>query len=94
MTSAAKELNMQQTRFYNTHGMIDNSSTVRDMAIVTYECLKIPLFCKIIATKRHIAQAKFVNSMGQMENRQLLFNNTNKLLAFPFYKGVKTGYNQ
>jgi D-alanyl-D-alanine carboxypeptidase len=77
MNSALKELNMQQTKFYNTHGMIDNSSTVRDNAIVTCECLKILLFSKIIATKRHIAQAKFVNSLGQIETRQLLFNNTN-----------------
>lgn len=92
MNSAAKELNMHQTRFYNSHGLVDNVSTVRDLAKATYECLKIPLFCKIIATKRHVCKAKFINSLGQVEYRTLTFTNTNKLLQNPCYKGVKTGY--
>jgi D-alanyl-D-alanine carboxypeptidase len=94
MNSAAKELKMNQTRFYNSHGMVDNVSTVRDLAKVTYECLKIPLFCKVVATKKHLGKARFVNSLGQVELRQLQFTNTNKLLQNPCYKGVKTGYSQ
>lgn len=94
MNSAAKELNMHQTRFYNTHGLIDNVSTVRDLAKITYECMKIPLFCQIMGTKKYTGKAKFVNSLGQVETRPILFVNTNKLLQNPFYKGVKTGYSQ
>lgn len=57
---------MTQTQFFNCHGMVENISTVKDLGILTYECLKIPLFTKIIATKKHTAKARFINSLGHL----------------------------
>lgn len=57
---------MTQTKFYNSHGMIENLSTVKDLATITYECLRIPLFNQIVSTKKHTAKAKFINSLGQI----------------------------
>jgi D-alanyl-D-alanine carboxypeptidase len=56
--------------------------------------MKIPLFSRIVSTKKHTAKAKFINSLGQIEFKDLIFVNTNKLLANPCYKGVKTGSTQ
>lgn len=49
------------------------------------------MFTRIIATKKHMAQVRFVNTVGKLETRLMPLINTNKLLSNTFYKGVKAG---
>lgn len=87
-----KEINCQNTTFYNPHGLFHpkHQTTAYDMALITREALKNPVFCQIVSTVRYTRPKT---------NKQepSVFVQSNKLLRsgnfyYPKAIGVKTGY--
>jgi serine-type D-Ala-D-Ala carboxypeptidase (penicillin-binding protein 5/6) len=87
-----KEIHCQNTTFYNPHGLFHpkHQSTAYDMALMTREALKSPVFCKIVST---------LSYPRPLTNKQpsATFVQHNKLLKhgayyYPKAIGVKTGY--
>ena len=88
MNMRARELGAQSTHFCNPHGLYqpDHYTTARDLALITREALKHPLFRRLVATR-----ATTVPFEGKPWRRAV--HSKNRLLAdFPGGDGVKTGY--
>ncbi len=88
MNQRAAELELNNTRFSNPHGLSDSNhkTTARELAIITAEAMEYPLFCEIVSCK-----TKKVRYRGNKDGRSLV--NHNKLLfGFEGAIGVKTGY--
>jgi serine-type D-Ala-D-Ala carboxypeptidase (penicillin-binding protein 5/6) len=92
LNSYLKQLGCLATTFYNPHGLFHpkHQTTAYDMALITREALKNPVFCKIVSTVRHTRPKT---------NKQepSTFIQTNKLLKsgslyYPKSIGVKTGH--
>ena len=74
--------------------MVNNISCGVDIAKATSECFKIPLFCKIVNTKEMVIQARYVDNNGDMMQRAINLENTNRLLWTGIgCLGGKTGCN-
>ena len=60
MNVYAKELGMKDTYFDSPHGLMNrfNQSTVADMAKLTYECMQIPLFRRVVGTHKLETRAR------------------------------------
>ena len=87
MNNKARELKLSSTNFKNPHGLDDpeHYTTAEELAIITAEALKNPLFKQIVSTKR----ATVTNTAG--ESRIIV--NHNKLLSmYDGAYGVKTGF--
>lgn len=80
MNSYSAELNLTNSTFLNVHGMCKNKSSARDMAVLTSECYKIPLFSKVVNTRSYGLKAKYISSQGEMRVKEIQLNNTNRLL--------------
>jgi len=87
-----KDLGCKQTRFLNPHGLHhpDHQTTAYDMAILTKEALKDPLFREIVST------AKFTRPKSNKQAPTLLLQ-TNMLIRegknhYSKAIGVKTGH--
>lgn len=89
MNNMAKSLDMKSTRFGNPHGLpsTQSGSNPEDLSLLIHECLKIELFKEIIRTKNFSCWIK--DSEGV--SREIVWENTNKLLRRPGFIGVKTG---
>jgi len=89
MNEAAKELELGDTHFENTHGLTDDEhkASARDLAKLASEAMKLPLFCEIVATPQ---RGCTVSGPGGYK-RNVLWKNTNHLLSIEGYDGVKTG---
>lgn len=88
MNLRAKELGLTNTHFANPHGLSDERhyTTARELAIITAEAMKYPLFREIVSTKSYS-----VRYCGTENGRRL--TNHNKLLSgYDGANGVKTGY--
>lgn len=87
MNKKAKEIGMKNTLYNNSHGLDEqtkNHSTAYDMAMLSSYAIKIPIYKKIVSTK------KWTVSNG---TKTYLWNNRNKLLSLYEYAiGGKTGY--
>lgn len=95
MTEYAKELGLSGSSFVNTHGMCKNKSTARDVALLTSECFKIPLFTKIVSTKNYMVSARYISEVGELKTINIDLINTNKLLWLNSgCIGGKTGCNK
>jgi D-alanyl-D-alanine carboxypeptidase (penicillin-binding protein 5/6) len=82
MNARAKSLGAVNSNFVTPHGLDREGqySTAYDMALITIEALKNPLFCQIVST-----------SSFYIPGHSLY--NTNELLgSYPGVDGVKTGY--
>ncbi len=87
MNDFASELHLKNTKFANPHGLHDKNhyTTARELAIITTQAMRNPVFCKI-------AEAKNV-SFIRPDGAHVSFGNKNKLLnTFEGACGVKTGY--
>ncbi|MCA1740615.1 MAG: D-alanyl-D-alanine carboxypeptidase, partial [Actinobacteria bacterium] len=85
MNEKASSMGLENTNFETPAGLdtSDNYSSARDLAILTHEALKYPLFAEIVNTK----DAKI-----STQNREIEISNTNQLLTtYPPATGVKTG---
>lgn len=92
MNAYIKQLGCQATTFYNPHGLHHpkQQTTAYDLANLTREALKNPIFCEIIATVR------YTRPKTNKQEPSILVQ-TNRLLRngpyfYPKAIGVKTGY--
>jgi D-alanyl-D-alanine carboxypeptidase (penicillin-binding protein 5/6) len=89
MNEAADQLGMEDSHFENTHGLTGekHKASAGDLAKLTHEAIKLPLFCEIVSTPQHGCT---VSGPGGYV-RNVLWKNTNHLLGIEGYDGVKTG---
>lgn len=89
MNKTARGLGLEHTHYSNPHGLINkyNKSSTSDQCRLTAVAMRNRLFQKIVATKIYRCQAITRNDT----KRELLWYNTNKLLALEECVGVKTG---
>jgi D-alanyl-D-alanine carboxypeptidase (penicillin-binding protein 5/6) len=85
----AAELGLRETHFVNPHGLpaAGHRSSARDLAKLAQVALLDPTFARVVATPRR--GATLVD--GEGKTRNVIWTNTNKLLEFEGYDGVKTG---
>lgn len=79
---------MKQSFFGNPHGLPNyrNTSNPYDLSLLIAQCLQIPLFCKIVAT---VSYNIWITNEGV--KKEVIWENTNKLLRRKGFVGVKTG---
>jgi D-alanyl-D-alanine carboxypeptidase (penicillin-binding protein 5/6) len=89
MNAAAADLGMKNSHFTNTHGLTDSThlSTVSDMAKLTKAALNTPGFRELVSCRQHGCE---VGVPGGYK-RNVKWENTNRLLGFEGYTGIKTG---
>ncbi len=88
MNDRAEELGLENTHFTNPHGLSDENhyTTARELAIITAEAMKYPLFFEISATKS--IKVRY----DGIENGRLLINHNKLLKTYNGATGGKTGY--
>jgi serine-type D-Ala-D-Ala carboxypeptidase (penicillin-binding protein 5/6) len=92
MNAYLKEVGCSQTTFYNPHGLHDprHQTTAYDLAILTKEGLKNPIFCEIVSSKR------FMRPKTNKQKATTLLQGNRLLRPGKLYYskaiGVKTGY--
>lgn len=89
MNAEAKRLGMKNTGYKNPHGLTAKGhvTTAWDMTLLAREAMKHPLLREIVSTRQHVYT---VSSVVGYE-REVVWNNTNRLLGYEGYLGVKTG---
>lgn len=89
MNRQAALLGMSDTHYENPHGLPakDHQSSARDLIKLAYAAMQNPLFRQYVNTRQH---GTTVTGEGGYE-RNVVWKNTNKLLAIDGYSGVKTG---
>jgi D-alanyl-D-alanine carboxypeptidase (penicillin-binding protein 5/6) len=89
MNLEAKRLGMLNTSYRNPHGMTDaeHKSTPADLALLGSQLLQHPLLQRVVSTRQRGAAVK---GQGGYQ-RNVVWKNTNELLAIEGYAGVKTG---
>ncbi len=89
MNAQAKKLGMADTGYRNPHGLTaaGHVTTASDMAKLAFAALKQPLFREIVATPQHGCQLESIDGY----QRNVVWNNTNRLLGIEGFDGVKTG---
>jgi D-alanyl-D-alanine carboxypeptidase (penicillin-binding protein 5/6) len=89
MNRAALDIGMEETHFKNTHGLPDreHKMSARDLAKLSQAAMQLPVFRQCVSTTRFGCK---VGSLAGYE-RNLVWNNTNRLLSIEGYDGVKTG---
>lgn len=88
MNAEAERLGLANTHFCNPHGLHAEGhyTSAYDLAMITREAYREPLFAKIVASKSY-------RSEDPRESEIHVFYNKNKLLStFDGANGVKTGY--
>ena len=87
MNKKAKELNMKNTIFQNSHGLDEvtqNKSTAYDMALLSAYAYKNPIYKEISNTKRY---------QTKTNDKSYIWYNRNKLLTtYKYATGGKNGY--
>lgn len=89
MNLEAQRLGMNSTTYRNPHGMTDaqHKSTPNDLALLGRQILQNPLLQTVVSTRQ---RGTTVRGPGGYQ-RNVLWKNTNELLAIEGYEGVKTG---
>ncbi len=89
MNAEAARLGMTKTQFSNPHGLSTDThlSTASDLAILAQAATKSDLFRHYVSTRQRGAT---VTEPGGY-SRNVMWKNTNQLLAIEGYDGVKTG---
>ncbi len=89
MNATAEELRLSHTHFVNTHGLPadDHHAGAGDLARLAAVLLKDPVLAKVVATSKH--GCALVDAEGNARN--VVWENTNRLLGIEGYDGVKTG---
>lgn len=88
MNEKAAALGLENTHFVNPHGLHDDAhyTTARELAVLTAEALKNPVFREIVGTyKKEIP-------LRETEGMRLLVNHNRLLKTCEGCIGVKTGY--
>jgi serine-type D-Ala-D-Ala carboxypeptidase (penicillin-binding protein 5/6) len=89
MNRLAVELSLNETHFVNPNGLPADGhhSSARDLARLTQHALALPTFAAYVSTPQHACS--LIDNHGQ--RRDVVWNNTNRLLETEGYDGVKTG---
>ncbi|WP_435011023.1 peptidoglycan-binding protein [Tundrisphaera lichenicola] len=89
MNRVADELGLRETHFANPHGLPapGHQASPRDLARLAHVAMADPTFAKVVGTTRR--GASLVDASGA--SRNVVWKNTNDLLGFEGYEGVKTG---
>ena len=89
MNARAAALGLRSTTYGNPHGLTVEGcgSTAREVAALARETMKHDLFREIVATRRRTATLENIEGY----RREVVWNNTNKLLGIEGYEGIKTG---
>ena len=89
MNEEAKRLGMENTSYKNPHGLTakDHVTTPADLAKLAREAMQMPRFREVVGTRQYLTTVKSVSGY----ERQVLWENTNRLLGRQGYLGVKTG---
>jgi D-alanyl-D-alanine carboxypeptidase (penicillin-binding protein 5/6) len=89
MNRTAKELGLNETRYLNPHGLseTDHRSSARDLAKLAWTAMQNALFRQYVQTRQ---RGCTVAGPGGYR-RNVLWKNTNDLLAIDGYVGIKTG---
>ncbi len=87
MNSTAEELGLENTHFENPHGLSDKNhyTTAHDLAIITAQAMRHPVFRQIVGTKKYTFTPKKGTTRTLVNHNKLLF-------GFDGATGVKTGY--
>lgn len=90
MNEYASNLNMNNTIFYNPHGLEEdngnaNKSTTLDMAKLTKYAMENSIFREIFKTKKYTVKTNY---------KTYIWHNKNKLLNLDYITGGKTGYTE
>lgn len=90
MNKIAKALNLSNTRFANTHGLMNENSysTAGDIALLTSEAMKNTTFREIVSKREFTCK---ILNRTYSQHRKSTWKNTNKLLSIEGFLGVKTG---
>ena len=87
MNRQAATLKMEDTKYLDPHGLGNNRSSPRDLAKLAAHALKDKRFAQYVQTRRH--QCMVVGPKD--EKREVVWENTNRLLGIEGYEGIKTG---
>lgn len=89
MNRQAESLGLEETHYENTHGLTakGHHTSARDLARLAATCLKDPVFAKVVSTSKR--GCKLSGPEGRTRN--VVWENTNRLLGIEGYTGVKTG---
>jgi D-alanyl-D-alanine carboxypeptidase (penicillin-binding protein 5/6) len=89
MNHKAKELGLAETTYENTHGLTTpvHKTSPRNLLTLTWHAMQVPCFYRCTNTRQRGYQV--TSTAGYTRN--LLWKNTNQLLAIEGYDGVKTG---
>ncbi len=89
MNDQAKELGLSNTHFANPHGLTEDKhySSAIDLAQLALAASKVPLLAEVVNTPEHGCRLR--SSAGY--TRDVLWTNTNRLLAQQGFSGMKTG---
>ena len=89
MNRMAQDQQMHNTQFKNPHGLTEEGhlSTAHDLVKLAYAAMRLPEFQKRVACRQ---RGSTVTGPGGYR-RNMLWKNTNRLLAIDGYRGVKTG---
>jgi D-alanyl-D-alanine carboxypeptidase (penicillin-binding protein 5/6) len=89
MNRQAEKLGLKQTHYANPHGLTapGHRSSAADQLTLAFHVLQNDLLARIVSTRQHGSR---VTGPGGYQ-RNVLWKNTNHLLAIEGYDGVKTG---
>ncbi|MCA9198719.1 MAG: D-alanyl-D-alanine carboxypeptidase, partial [Planctomycetales bacterium] len=89
MNRLAKEIGMEHSHYHNTHGLTEDGHLLaaEDLAKLARYAMQNRRFRQIVATRKHGCQ--LLGPGGYTRN--VIWNNTNRLLGTEGYLGVKTG---
>lgn len=95
MNAKAVSLGMEGTHFTNPHGLDnpDHYSTAYDLAILTRQALRNPIFARMVQT-REARLAILTGRNGRVVKRKILRTHNQLLGQFVGADGVKTGYTE
>lgn len=89
MNRRANELGLKNTHFLNPHGLEAKGhySSAYDLALITKEALKYPLFKDVVSTKRAVIPWE-----SREDEDRILLNQNRLLSRYEGAIGIKTGY--
>jgi D-alanyl-D-alanine carboxypeptidase (penicillin-binding protein 5/6) len=89
MNERARSLGLVRTSYGNPHGktVAGKGSTARETASLAAVAMKHPTFREIVSTRRRSVMLDNIEGY----RREIVWNNTNRLLGIEGYSGVKTG---
>lgn len=87
-----QELKLECSIIHSSKQLELNTSSVRDLAMLTLECMKFPLFKEVVGALYREIPLTIKDEQGRWSSRVLDISNPNRLMRDYKFKGVKTSY--